>query len=173
MHVTCFLFLILWLGYVWAWRGGGSSPPKAERIRVNAPIVEQNCSTHEVPCIDDCSFLCIEKRTQCVGGICQPEKALRDIRCNEKTGGVKVMVKDPVPHWTCVCSDSRFFGGDACDELHPDVCERGMFIYKARARYLCMCPPPFELIKIDSKPHCVDEKMMGFYDERTMSQSLF
>lgn len=171
MYATCFLFLMMWLGYVWAW---SDVTPKGDSvIEVRAPILKQSCDAQEIACIDDCSFLCVEPKTKCIGGVCQVEAALRDIECNEKTGGVRMMVKDPVPHWTCVCSDSRFYGGDACNVLHPDVCEHGTFFYLARRRYVCICPPPYELLKIDSKPHCVQPQMMGFYDEATMSRSLF
>lgn len=164
----------MWLGYAWVWKSVNLAPEdESTSIEVKAPILQRNCGAQEVPCIDECWFLCVEKDAKCVGGICQPERDVQDIECSERTGGVKMMVKDPVPHWTCVCSDSRFYSGDACNVQNPDVCEHGTFFYLSRERYVCVCPPPYELIKIESKPHCVEEKWMGFYDKATMSQSIF
>lgn len=171
MYVTCILFLMLWLGYAWVWKG--VTLKDETFIEVKAPIFKQTCSTKEVACIDDCSFLCVEKNVKCVGGTCEAVKELLDIECSEKTGGVKMLVKEPIPHWVCICSDSRFYSGDACDALNPDVCEHGTFFYLGRERYVCICPPPYELIRIDLKPHCVAKEFIGFYDEATMTQSIF
>lgn len=172
MYTTCFLFLIIWIAYAWTWKEFQVKPPKEMAIQIEAPILEQNCSAKKIPCIDDCSFLCIEKESKCIGGVCQPTSNVNPIMCNEKTGGVRMMIKEPVPHQVCVCTDSRFYGGKACDKLHPDVCEHGTFFYQGRMRFICICPPPYELIKIDSKPHCVEKKMLGFYDEAIMSRNV-
>lgn len=172
MYTTCFLFLIIWIAYAWAWKEFQVTPPKEMAIQIEAPIFQQNCKNKKIPCINDCSFLCIEKESQCIGGVCQPTSNVNQITCSQQTGGVPMMVKHPVPHWVCVCTDSRFYGGKACDELHPDVCEHGTFFYLGRRRNICICPPPYELIKIDSKPHCVEKKMLGFYDETTMNRNI-
>lgn len=174
MYVACFVFLLLWCGYAWAWKDTHFAATQGESaIEVKAPILRQTCSTREVPCVDDCSFLCIERDSECVGGICETKEHVQDIPCSSKTGGVRMMVRDPTPHWKCICSDSRFYGGEACDQLNPDVCEHGTFYYTGRLRYICICPLPYRLLKIDSKPHCVEERMLKFYDPATMSTKLF
>lgn len=172
MYTICFLFLLIWIAYAWAWKEFQIIPPKQIDIQIEAPILKQNCSIKKIPCINDCSFLCIENETKCIGGVCQPTRNVTQIACSKKTGGVPMMIQDPVPHWVCICTESRFFGGKACDEQHPDVCEHGTFHYLARRRFICICPPPYELIKIDSKPHCVEKKMFGFYDETTMDRNI-
>lgn len=172
MYVACFVFLLLWCGYAWVWKDIHFAAKDETTIELKAPILQQTCSTHEVPCVDDCSFLCIEKDSECVGGICETKEHVQDIACNRSTGGVRMMVKDPTPHWKCICSDSRFYGGEACDKLNPDVCEHGTFFYSSRYRYICLCLPPYKLLHIELKPHCIDEKLLNFYDEATMSKHL-
>lgn len=171
MYATYFVFLMIWLAYVWVWRDMNLKPHVGKvSIRTDAPTFRSNCSTKKVPCIDDCSFLCVEKDVQCVGGVCQPEAQLNQIPCNAKKGGVLMMVEDPVPHWSCICTDSRFFRGEDCETLNPDVCEHGMFTYKDRKNYLCICLPPYELVVIGTKPHCIEKKLLGFYDEFFMKR---
>lgn len=172
MYVACLVFLLMWCGYAWAWREGSAAKGDEPEIELKAPLLRQTCSTDEVPCVDDCSFLCVERDTECVGGLCQTKEHLQDIACNEKTGGVRVMAMEPTPHWTCICSDARFYGGEACDRLNPDVCERGTFFYLHRSRHVCVCPTPYRLLRIDSKPHCVEERMLNFFDPATMSTKL-
>lgn len=172
MYATCFLFFMLWIAFAWTWKEFPRTPPPERPIHIEAPILQQNCSTKKIPCINDCSFLCIEKESKCIGGVCQVTRNVHQIPCDLKKGGVPMMIKEPVPHWECICTDSRFYGGEACDEIHPDVCENGTFFYMARNRHICICPPPFELLKIESKPHCVEKKMLRFYDESIMDRNL-
>lgn len=170
MYATCFIFLMIWMAYAWALRDAKETVTTGlAAIQMDAPTFRQNCSAKQVPCVDDCSFLCVENDTQCIGGVCQTR--LNEIPCNAEKGGVRMLVKDPVPHWTCVCTDSRFFGGKDCEKVHPDVCEHGMFVYTDRNNYMCICLPPYEFLKIGTKPHCVEKKMLGFYDELTMTRN--
>lgn len=154
-------FLLLWIAYAWMWNVLRTAPPTATAsIRAAAPTFRQNCADKEVPCIDDCSFLCLEHDAKCVGGVCETE--LQDIPCNEEKGGVRMMVQNPVPRWVCVCTDSRFFGGEECDTLHPDVCEHGVFMYRGKNCHMCLCMPPYELMTLGGKEHCVEKKMLNF-----------
>ena len=132
------------------------------KIQTKAPTFRQNCTTKEVPCIDDCSFLCVENNAKCVSGTCKSEDELIPVPCNKETGGILMIVNDPVPHWSCICTNSTFYGGDDCGQLNKDVCEQGVFLYKNRNNYLCLCLPPYELITIDNKPHCVEKEMLNF-----------
>lgn len=170
MYAACVLFLMLWSVYAWSWQSTVTGHPDFW-IRIEGPLFRQNCGVKDVPCIDDCSFLCTEPDAKCIGGMCQV--APPSVACDKSKGGLPVLLKDPVPHWSCLCTDSRFYGGPACSTLNPDVCENGTFFYMGRLRHVCVCPAPFELLKIDSKPHCVAAEMMGFYDELTMSRNLF
>lgn len=170
MYSTCLIFFMIWIAYAWAWRDMNQRSTGIASIRTDAPTFRQNCNSKKVFCIDDCSFLCVENDAQCVGGVCQPQAELNQISCNEEKGGVRMMVNDPVPHWSCICTDSRFFRGEDCETVNPDVCEHGMFTYTDRKNYLCICLPPYEFIKIGTKPHCVEKKMLGFYDELTMKR---
>lgn len=176
MAATCLVFLMVWIAYVWScWTGGKATAwkGKSEAIWIDAPVLKKQCSTKEVPCIDDCSFLCMEKEVACVGGVCQlKDGASHTIPCSEKTG-LRMRVQDPVPHTLCLCTDARFYGGPACDRLNPDVCEKGVFFYFGRLRYVCVCSPPYVLIRINDKPHCLEKKWMRFYDPATMNQNIF
>lgn len=170
MYATCLVLLMLWMGYAWTLRDRDSTVTRIASIRMEAPTFQQNCSAKQVPCIDDCSFLCVEKDAQCVGGVCQLMAELDEIPCNAEKSGVRMMVNDPVPHWSCICKDARFFRGEDCETVTPDTCEHGMFAYTDRRNYVCICLPPYEFIQIGTKPHCVEKKMLGFYDDLTMSR---
>lgn len=160
MYAVYFVFLAIWLAYVWTWKGSASRSVVSVRTHA-APTFRQNCSVREVPCIDDCSFLCVDPDAKCIGGVCRPETK-QPVACNASTGGVLMLSKNPVPEWTCICTDSRFFRGRDCATLNPDVCEHGMFLYQDRRNYECVCPPPYVLIEMDTKPHCVEKKMKNF-----------
>ena len=169
MYAAWFIFFLLWVVYAWVWKETHFTNSKDLDIKIDAPLLKRNCSEKEVPCIDDCSFLCFEKNTECVGGICETKKSLQP--CNEQTGGMRIMIHEPVSQWSCICTDSRFYGGPACDQLNPDVCEHGSFHYFSRTKFSCICPLPYKLLKIGSIPHCIEERMMGFYDPLSMNQS--
>lgn len=170
MYAACFVFLMLWLAHLWAWKG---SPPTGDgdvSIRVDAPMRRADCGREDVPCVDDCSFLCLGKGYECIGGTCRSVEGVRGVACDGEKG-IRMMVHEPRPAWTCVCKDARFYGGEGCDVLNPGVCENGAFAYVSESRFLCVCSPPYELINVDSKPHCVEKKWMGFYDERSMDRN--
>ena len=169
MYAAYFVFLLLWIAYAWSWKEMEINSNEDLNIQIEAPLFKQDCTEKEIPCIDDCSFLCIERDAECVGGICESRKGMPP--CNEKTGGMRVLVKDPVPQWSCVCTDARFYGGKACDELNVDVCEHGSFHYFSRKKFTCICPLPYKLIKTGTTPHCVEERMLNFYDEWTKNKN--
>lgn len=164
MYAICLVFLMIWTAYAWTCIPSTSTDTTAVILKMDSPVFRQDCSAKQVPCIDDCSFLCTESNVTCVGGTCQTQ--LNQIPpCNFKRGGVLMMIPDPVPHWSCICTESRFFGGGDCGTVHPDVCEQGTFLYRNRKHYLCICPPPYELVTIDSKPHCLEKKMTKFFEK--------
>lgn len=166
MLATWFTFLLMWFAFLWAmWPHSASKSEKT--IQVQKPIFKQNCNVNRVPCIDDCNFLCVEQNTKCIGGICQSNPS--DIECSEKTGGVTMAIKEPTLHWSCICTDSTFFEGDACDTLNPDVCEHGIFVYSDRNHFNCFCYPPYQLIFIHGKPHCVERYVLYFFTEEHLS----
>lgn len=165
MRNTWIVFFLMLLAYVWIWKTMKLSSDKSITIRAEAPTFRQNCTTKDIPCIDDCSFLCVENDAKCIGGICQIQDQLIPVPCKEETGGILMIVNDPAPHWACVCTNSTFFRGPDCSELNEDVCEQGMFLYKNRKNFLCLCLPPYHLITIDNKPHCVEKAKLNFFTE--------
>lgn len=159
---TWTLFFLMWLSFAWILVSTKLDPDDSKHIRVHAPTFQQNCSSKRVPCVNDCSFLCVEKEAECVGGVCRVDRP--EMACEEKTGGLKMMVHDPLPHWTCLCTHPSFYGGEACDVLNPDVCENGAFMYANRDNYYCFCLKPYKRIIINGKPHCVEEAVARFVD---------
>lgn len=166
MFTTWFLFLLVWFVFLWAvWPHSVLKSFKS--LPIQKPFFRQNCNVNRVPCIDDCHFLCIEQDAKCIGGICQSNPA--DIECHEKTGGVIMALKEPTLHWSCICTDSTFFEGDACDILNPDVCEQGLFLYSDRNHFDCFCFPPYRLIFIHDKPHCAERHVTYFFSAENES----
>lgn len=154
------LFLLLWIGFL----GTPSHVPINPPINIHTPIFQQNCSSRQVECVDDCSFLCVEDYTKCVGGVCVTNENA-PIKCNEKRGGRIMLAKDSVSRWMCLCTDETFWSGASCDELNPDVCEHGTFLYNARNDFLCICPEPYKKVLLSGKPHCLEPYMVNFFQE--------
>lgn len=141
------------------------SPDNNITIKTLAPTIRRTCSNKDVSCIDDCSFLCVENDAKCIAGKCQVEQEIfTKIPCNTETGGILMMVNDPVPHWSCICTNSTFYRGEDCSTLNKDVCEEGVFLYKDQKNYLCLCLPPYELVMIGIKPHCVEKAKIKFVE---------
>ncbi|GFR22000.1 integrase catalytic domain-containing protein [Trichonephila clavata] len=67
-----------------------------EEIKCLAAVFQQNCAAKHIKCVDDCSFLCVEKSVRCVGGVCvlQPDEP---VKCNTEKGGMVMLAKNPVP----------------------------------------------------------------------------
>lgn len=158
------IFFLLWLGFAWIMLTTPSDIASAPSIQVQVPTLKQNCVSKKIKCVNDCSFLCLEKKNRCVGGVCQAE--LDKINCNTSTGGIAILMKEPVPHWTCLCTDSTFWSGKECELLNPDVCEHGVFLYKSRDDFTCLCPYPYQLITINGRPHCVEKYVANFFPEK-------
>lgn len=160
------MFLLIWLGFAWIlW--SHTTPKSFKNISVHRPLFRQNCNVNQVPCVDDCEFLCVENDAQCIGGVCRSNPDV--IECNERTGGVVMAMQEPTLHWLCVCTDSAFFQGPTCDTLKPDVCEHGLFVYEDRDNFQCLCFPPYKLIFIHSKPHCVEKYVINFFSAENSS----
>lgn len=157
-----FLFLLLWIGFLYLPTVSKPSPS----IRIQEPIYQQNCSAKRIDCVDDCSFLCVERQAQCVGGVCVP-KDQGQLECNKEKGGRLMLTKDPVRSWICLCTDETFWSGPACDMLNPDVCEHGAFLYNGRNDNLCLCPTPYKKVVVKGKPHCLDTVLANFFDDET------
>lgn len=162
MHKTWVVFFLMWLAYVWVWKSSKLQVDNRQ-VRAEAPTFRQNCTTKQIPCIDDCSFLCVDRDAQCIDGVCQSRE--ETVPCKEETGGVLMLIKDPVPRWTCICTNSTFYRGPDCSELNKDVCEHGVFLYVNRYNFLCMCLAPYELVTIDHKPFCVEKAKARFIKE--------
>lgn len=157
------LFFLLWIGFAWMLLTSSSDVPTATRIQIQHSPSKQNCSAKEIKCVNDCSFLCVEKESRCVGGICVVEQ--NKLNCNSKKGGMTILTNDPVNHWTCLCTDSSFWSGKNCDVLNPDVCEHGVFLYEGRNDFTCLCPYPYQMITVNGKPHCVEKHVANFFPD--------
>lgn len=172
------MFFLLWLGLAWTlWRPDSSNVP-FPKLSFEAPTFRRECETQSIPCVDDCSFLCLEPNAKCVGGTCQVEAALDiPISCDKNKGGMVVMVNEPTPHWTCICTDSSIYSGKDCSQLNEDVCEHGVFLYSGRDNHVCICPEPYRIAIVKGKPHCLERGLAKFfrseYDENGQRQGPF
>lgn len=160
MWAAWLLFLLLWVGFLWMPK---SSVPVSQ-IKVQTPVFQQNCSSKQVQCVDDCSFLCVEKQARCVGGVCMTDEQA-PVECNTYKGGRLMLASDSVARWICLCTDETFWSGTSCNDLNPDVCEHGAFLYNARDDYLCICPEPYKKVVLNGKPHCLENHMSNFFQE--------
>lgn len=160
MWSTSLLFFLMWMAFAYMW-WIPLTHRDSSRIQAKAPTFRQTCWTNKVPCINDCSFLCVEKNARCVRGVCRvDDEEVDPLDCKTDKGGIVMMLDDL--HWSCICTDSTFFGGRDCGTLNPDVCEKGVFLYNNRNNFQCLCLPPYELITIDNKPHCEKKAMTKF-----------
>ncbi|GFY41642.1 uncharacterized protein TNIN_19751 [Trichonephila inaurata madagascariensis] len=73
-------------------------PETMSHVQIQIPVFQQNCAAKPIKCVDDCSFLCVEKSVRCTGGVCvlQPDEP---VKCNTEKGGMLMLAKNPVPHW--------------------------------------------------------------------------
>lgn len=155
------IFLIMWIGFACSLQSL-QTQNDAKNIQISVPTFKQNCTTKKVNCINNCSFLCVEDQMECIGGICELEQ--KKPPCDASKGGVYMMVDDPVPHWTCICTNPSFFSGRKCDELNPDVCEKGSLVYINSENYHCFCNWPYEIFNVNGKPHCLHKKYRLFFN---------
>ncbi|GFS31592.1 uncharacterized protein NPIL_31071 [Nephila pilipes] len=157
------LFLLLWMGFVWMMMTS-SVPETKSHVQVQIPVFQQNCAAKSIKCVDDCSFLCVEASTRCIGGVCvlQPDKP---VECHAEKGGMVMLANDPVPYWMCLCTDATYWSGPKCNTLNPDVCEHGVFLYKGREDYMCICPSPYQKVVLKGKPHCLERRLANFFPE--------
>lgn len=159
------LFLIIWFAFVWITVTDVEPQQNPLHVPVQSPIFQQDCSVKKIPCVDDCSFLCDDQRTRCVGGICETQPK-DPVECNTSRGGMLIMANTPVPHWSCLCTDSAYWSGSDCNTLNSDVCEQGAFMYIERDNFLCICPYPYEKVLLNGKPHCLEKRMANFFPEQ-------
>lgn len=125
-------------------------------------ITRRNCSEENVSCIDTCDFLCTDSNAKCIGGRCIIPKTKMD--CDKDKGGINVLTeKNGILHWTCYCTNPTFYGGPKCNDLAPDVCKNGIFIYKDLHRFTCMCHHPYVTQIVNGKPHCIDISKRWFF----------
>lgn len=162
------IFLLLWMGFALIMLQAPSDMKDAPSIQIQGPTFKQNCSIKKVKCVNDCSFLCIEKESRCVGGVCVTE--LDNLKCDTKKGGIAILAKEPASHWSCLCTDSSFWSGKKCNILNPDICEHGVFLYNGRDDFTCICPHPYQLITVNDRPHCVEKYVANFFREKIGKQ---
>ncbi|GIY03998.1 uncharacterized protein CDAR_304881 [Caerostris darwini] len=153
------------MGFFWTCSTHKST--RTTHIDIQAPTIHRDCTSQSIPCVDDCSFLCVESKVKCVGGTCVVQEN-NDIECQADKGGMRILVKDPVSHWTCLCTDATFFSGPDCGQLNPDVCENGVFFYTSK---VCLCPQPYQLVKLNGKPHCIEAKVANFFKNQDLEES--
>ncbi|GFW14399.1 uncharacterized protein TNCV_423211 [Trichonephila clavipes] len=142
-----------------------STVPETEsNVQIQIPVFQQNCAAKPIKCVDDCSFLCVEKSVRCVGGVCvlQPNEP---VKCNTEKRGRVMLGKNPVPHWICLCTDATFWSGPECNTLNPDVCEHGVFMYKGRDDYMCICSSPYQKVILKRKHHCSERTLANLFPE--------
>lgn len=157
-----YVFFVLWLVLVWTlWQ---PTRKDLSHVQVHSPTFRRECFENNVPCVDDCSFLCVERDVQCVGGTCRIQRQA-EIPCRTDRGGMRVMVNEPSPHWICLCTNSAFFSGDDCGTLNGDVCEHGVFLYTDRENNECLCPEPYKRVTLRGKPHCLQKHLATFLAE--------
>lgn len=154
----------MWLAFAWM---TFSSPdrPTSLSMQVQVPVFKQDCSSKAVPCVNDCSFLCVEQKVSCAGGVCVVDEDVSDIECDTEKGGMLMMTSTPFPKWTCLCTQESIWSGPACNMLNPDVCEHGVFLYRNRNSSLCICPYPYKKIFIRGKWHCLGKPQSNFFPE--------
>lgn len=158
--ILLLLLLLLWFVWILA-----ASPKRHKSLSVLAPIRRRNCSGQNVTCLDDCSFLCVEGEAKCLGGVCVvPDH--HEIDCNREFGGMVVLAKGPSRHWTCLCTDPTFYGGPDCSERVYDVCQNGVFMYRANGQHTCICNSPYRKVVENGKPYCVEPAMVPFFPDR-------
>lgn len=157
-----FLFGLLWIVYAWIGLHDTDPSNSASKIQVFEPIFKQSCESKPVACVDDCSFLCIEDNTQCIGGQCVPY-APSPIPCDQQKGGILLL--DATPKWVCLCTNPTIWSGPECNQLNPDVCQHGMFVYYTSERYQCVCPFPYRKITTNGKEYCVEKHFARFLSE--------
>lgn len=160
MWATCFLFFLIWIGFLWTLIKP-TTQELSKNIEVKEPIFQRNCNKNTVACVDDCSFLCVEDNIKCIGGVCK--EGVPDIPCNKEKGGIVMMVEEPIPHWSCICTNSTFFSGNDCETLNSDICEHGTFMYSNRNDYKCFCLEPYKYLEVNNKPHCVEKNLTNFF----------
>ncbi|GFY74567.1 uncharacterized protein TNIN_303061 [Trichonephila inaurata madagascariensis] len=129
-------------------------------VQIQIPVFQQNCAAKPIKCGDDCSFLCVEKSVCCAGGVCvlQPDEPVNVIRKKE---ACCFWPKNPflidVSLYRCVFVQ--------CSPFEPDVCEHGVFMYKGRDDYMCICPSPYQKVVLKGKPHCLERTLANFFPE--------
>lgn len=164
MWAAWFILGLLWLFYAWM-SLDGVRQTSSTKLQLFEPIFKQSCSTKSVSCADDCSFLCVEKDTQCIGGKCVIKTSM-SIPCRQEKGGIPML--DATPKWICFCTDPTIWSGPDCGQLNPDVCEHGMFIYYALNKHECVCPYPYRKINVNGKVHCVEKHIAQFFVDHSM-----
>ncbi|KAG8173845.1 hypothetical protein JTE90_016334 [Oedothorax gibbosus] len=152
----------MWLAFAWM-SVSSADPPTPFHMQIQMPIFKQYCSSQQVKCVDDCSFLCVEKSSKCIGGMCVVDKYPNRIPCDTDKGGMLMMGADQ--SWKCLCTEESIWSGPACDRLNPDVCERGVFLYKTRDSAMCVCPFPYKKILVHGKWHCLGNPEYNFFKE--------
>ena len=159
------LFALMWVAFAWMSVSSAADPPAHLPFQIQVPVFEQNCSSKTVACIDDCSFLCVEPKARCIGGVCRVDPKDDALACNTDKGGMLMLRADPVATWMCLCTHESIWSGPACDTLNPDVCENGVFMYKNRDNAVCVCPFPYKKTLVNGKWHCLDVPLSHFFEE--------
>lgn len=161
MWTAWIVFGLLWVGFAWM-----SVSPRdlsdAFPFEIRVPVFQQTCSTKPVPCVDDCSFLCVERTAKCVGGVCAVDSN-QPLDCDTQKGGIPMLSQYPVPTWKCLCTDESIWSGPACNTLSPDVCENGTILYRSRDSIGCLCPKPYKKFLVNRKWHCLDRHVTNFF----------
>lgn len=156
------LFAFMWLAFAWM-SVSSTDTPNMLHMQMQVPVFQQNCTSKTIPCVDDCSFLCVEQKVKCVGGACVVKKDDDPIDCDTEKGGMLMLSSFPTPHWKCLCTNESIWSGPACDTLNPDVCERGVFLYTNRNSEVCLCPFPYRKALVNGKWHCLGKPHTHFF----------
>lgn len=137
------------------------SPFRKSEIKIEK-IIQQDCSSKKIKCIDSCDFLCTDNKYYCFNNVCQL-KSNDKVNCNKETGGIVVLTHFHfVPHWECLCTKPDIYGGLDCSEKRKDVCENGDFQFNL-FKMNCNCKKPNILINLNNKPYCVDAEYKNFF----------
>jgi hypothetical protein len=118
-----------------------------------------------------------ERRKPGITNVCNISKPY--VGCNLKHGGIwqySPSITNDHSGWKCSCQFSRYYSGNDCNHLNPEICSGGTFTWDVKngapSRYNCLCPSGTKrMIRDNATPFCADNFLVdnNFYPNYTQA----